>query len=269
MRRIVLLLAAIAMLGAGPALAAPPDAAPEEPAKAAATAAKPDITPETANALGAMCEFLKVQPAIAFTVELSQEVVYPKGQTVQVNRVMDVVLKRPDKLYAHVVGDGRDRVFIYDGKTAVRVDLDKKVYAVLEAPATVDGLLTMLEEKYGVIAPLSDFLYSDPCANLIDNVLVGDTLGDHLAAGKSCRHLLFTQKGADWQLWIENGKQPLPRKLVINDKEKMGWPQYSATFVKFDLHPRLTPGLFSYTPAKDMRRIDFLPANATPGEKQQ
>ena len=84
---------------------------------------------------------------MAFRAEVSQEQVYPKGQTVQVNRVLDVVLRRPDKLYARVTGDGRDRLFVYDGKTATRADLDKGVYAVLDAPATVDALLTMETER--------------------------------------------------------------------------------------------------------------------------
>jgi len=133
----------------------------------------------------------------------------------------------------------------------------------------VDGLLTLLAEKYGMVAPLSDFLVSDPCAALLDNVQVGDDLGEHLAAGKACEHLAFTQKDVDWQLWIENGKSPLPRKLVINDKEKMGWPQYSATLTKFDLHPKLPAGLFTFKPAKDARQIDFIPPTAKPIEAEK
>lgn len=272
MRRMFATLALVVLLGATAAVAAPPadapETAPKAPAQAAAAAKAPDITPETKSALDATCAFLKAQPVMAFRAEIAQDEVYPKGQTVQTNRVLDVVLKRPDKLYARVTGDGRDRLFVYDGKTATRVDLDKGVYAVLAAPPTVDALLDMLASQYGASAPLSDLLYADPCKSVLDNVRVGDTLGDHLAAGRSCRHLYFTQANADWQLWIENGKQPVPRKLVIIDKEKMGWPQYEATLVRFDFHPRLAPGLFTYTPAKNMRKIDFLPVGATQaGEK--
>ena len=147
MRRMFSALAVVALLGVAAAQAAPPtdkpEAAPKETAQAAPAAKAPDITPETANALGAMCEFLKAQPVMAFRAEVSQEQVYPKGQTVQVNRVLDVVLRRPDKLYARVTGDGRDRLFVYDGKTATRA-IWQGVYAVLDAPATVDALLTMM-----------------------------------------------------------------------------------------------------------------------------
>lgn len=247
MRRIVPVLVFLALLCAVPAAAQTPADKP------------PDITPETKAAIGAMCDFLKKQPALTFSVEVAREQVYPNGQTIQLTRLLDVALKRPNKLFIRITGDERDRIFVYDGKTVAMADLDKGVYAVLDAPPTIDAMLTMLSQQYGLSAPTSDFLYSDPCVALLDDVKTGDLLGEHLAAGRPCQHLAFTQKDVDWQLWVENGKQPLPRKLVINDKEKMGWPQFSATFTHFDLHPRLAPGLFTFTPAKDAHKIDFVP----------
>lgn len=247
MRRILPVLLALVLMGAVPASAQPPGG------KA------PDITPETNAAVGAMCDFLKKQKAVAVTVEVAREQVYPNGQTVQLTRRLDVAVKRPDKLFIRITGDERDRVFVYDGKTVAMADLDKGTYAVLDAPPTIDAMLAMLAHQYGLSAPTSDFLYSEPCAALLDDVKTGDLLGRHLAAGRPCLHLAFTQNDADWQLWVEDGKQPLPRKLVINDKEKMGWPQYSATFTHFDLHPRFPAGLFRFTPAKNARKIDFVP----------
>lgn len=257
MRRMFIALAAVAFLMMVTAAQAEP------PAKG------PDIDAKAAAAIASMCDFLKKQPTLAFRAEVSQEQVYPNGQTIQVNRVVEVALKRPDKLYVRITGDERDRVFVYDGKIATRADLDKGVYAVLDAPPSVDALLTMLSEKYGMSAPLSDLLFTEPCPPLLDNVQVGDYLGEHLAVGKACQHLAFTQKDVDWQLWIEAGKQPIPRKLVINDKEKMGWPQYAATFTQFDVHPRLPAGLFTFKPAKDAREIDFLLPTAKPIEVEK
>jgi hypothetical protein len=246
MRRIVPVLAALALLAAVSAMAQP-------------SAKAPDITPETADTVKAMSAFLASQPVMAFTVEVQHEQVYPNGQTLQLTRLLDVALKRPDKLFIRITGDERDRVFVYDGKTVALADLDKGVYSVLPAPPTVDELITMLADTYGLNAPTSDFLVSDPAKLLLEHVLTGDLVGNHLAAGMSCRHLLFTQKDVDWQLWVEDGKKPLPRKLVITDKEKMGWPQYAATFTRFNFHPRLPAGLFTFTPAKNARKIDFVP----------
>lgn len=255
MHRVLQALAVIVLLAVTAAQAEPP-------------AKEPDIDAKAEAAVTLMCDFLKKQPVMAFRAEVSQEEVYPSGQTIQVNREVEVVLKRPDKLYVRITGDDRDRVFCYDGKVAVRADLDKKVYAVVEAPPTVDAMLAMFEEKYGINAPLSDLIMSDPCAGMLDNVLVGDYLGLHLAAGKTCRHLAFTQRNVDWQLWIEEGAWPLPRKVVITDKGKAGWPQYSATLKDFSFHPRIAKGLFTFRPAKGDQQIDFLARTGSPVEKK-
>ena len=98
------------------------------------------------------------------------------------------------------------------------------------------------------------------------HVQVGDDLGTHLAAGLPCRHLAFTQPDVDWQLWIEQGTAPLPRKLVITDKQKMGWPQYAVTFTGFDFQPSLPEKLFTFTPEKNARKIEFLPLARPQGQ---
>ncbi|WP_254845359.1 DUF2092 domain-containing protein [Desulfovibrio sp. DV] len=58
---------------------------------------------------------------------------------------------------------------------------------------------------------------------------------------------------------MEKGKSALPRKVVITDKNGMGWPQYAATFTDWDTAPRLPADLFTFKPGKDLRRIEFTP----------
>lgn len=253
MRRILLLVGLLVCLAvAAQAAQGTPEAVPE-PAKT------PDIAPEASAPVAAMCGLLASRQAFTFTAEVNHEQVYPNGQTVELTNVVETAVSRPDKLYARITGDERDRVFVYDGKTVTVADLDRGVYAVIDAPATIDATLDMLTEKYGIVAPMADLLYADPCKEILANVRTGDCVGVHSAAGKACDHLFFSQKNADWQLWVEKGKSPLPRKLVINDKNLMGWPQYEATFAEWNLTPHLPAGLFSFKPGNDLRRIDFAP----------
>lgn len=253
MRHLSWLLGLLVFLAAPAALAATGDTA-AKPAEAQA----PDIAPAAAGPIKAMCDFLAAQKTFTFSAEVTSELVYPNGQTIQVSREISVAVQRPDKVYSHVVGDDTDKVFIYDGKTVTLIDRDRGVYAVTDAPATIDATLDMLSEKYGLSAPLGDFLYAHPCA-VLDRVRTGDFVGNHRAAGKICEHLAFTQEKSDWQVWIEEGKQPLPRKFVLNDKEVPGWPQYAATFTEWNTNPRLPAGLFTFTPTKDVHQIEFLP----------
>ncbi|OLN26924.1 Outer membrane protein [Desulfovibrio sp. DV] len=182
---IVVLLACLAVPAVGKAQS---QTAAPEPAKT------PDIAPEAAAPVAAMCRDLASRSALAFSAEITEEQVYPNGQTVQLTRFADVALKRPDKLYSRVTGDERDRVFVYDGKTVTVADYDRGVYAVIDAPPTIDATMAMLSEKYGLVAPLSDLLYADPCKELLANVRTGDCVGVHTAAGVACDHLAFTQK---------------------------------------------------------------------------
>ena len=254
----------------GSALAA---GTPQEQAPAASgtagdvTKKAPDIAPEASGPLKAMCQLLAAQKAFSFTADIAVEQVYPNGQNVEVSRRVVLSLKRPDKLYVRITGDDRDRVFVYDGKTVVLADFDKNVYAEADAPATIDAMLDMLETQYGVVAPIADFLYSDPYVTLLDDVRTGDFVGRHLAAGRECDHLAFSQRKTDWQLWIEaGGRTPLPRKLVLTDKEVMGWPRYAATFTDWNLNPHLPAGLFTFTPPKGANKNVFMPLASPKGE---
>ncbi len=64
----------------------------------------------------------------------------------------------------------------------------------------------------------------------------GEYLGIHEAAGVPCHHLAFEQATIDWQLWIDAGKDPLPRKLVITYKTEDEVPQYTRD------HPEVESG---------------------------
>ncbi|HML55135.1 MAG TPA: DUF2092 domain-containing protein [Solidesulfovibrio magneticus] len=253
MRRILWTAVLCAWLAAVPAGRAAAQTAPAEPAKAA------DITPEAKAPVEAMCAFLAGKKTFTFSVEINEEQVYPSGQTVQLTRFADVAVKRPDKLYSRVTGDERDREMVYDGKTVTMADYDRGVYAVVDAPPTIDAAMEMLADTYGIVAPLSDLLYADPCKAILAHVRTGDCVGAHTAGGAVCDHLAFTQKNADWQLWVEKDKTPLPRKVVITDKNVMGWPQYAAVFSDWDMTPKLPADLFTFKPGTELRRIELKP----------
>ena len=42
-----------------------------------------------------------------------------------------------------------------------------------------------------------------------------------------CEHLAFRGPDTDWQIWIETGVKPVPRKYVITSKTIAGAPQYT------------------------------------------
>ena len=95
-----------------------------------------------------------------------------------------------------------------------------------------------------MVIPLADFLYSDVYDRLMGSVQRGVYLGIHDVAGIPCHHLSFQQETIDWQLWIDAGPQPLPRKLVIAYKTEDDVPQYEVTIRKWNLAADVPDALF-------------------------
>ena len=122
-------------------------------------------------------------------------------------------------------------------------------------------------DQTGTVIPLADFLYSDVYDRLMGNVQRGVYLGIHEAAGVPCHHLSFEQATIDWQLWIDAGREPLPRKLVITYKTEDEVPQYSVTIRKWNLAATVPEALFTFTPPEGARRIEVA-AFAHPGSDE-
>ena len=166
-----------------------------------------------------------------------------------------VAMRRPDRLVGDASGDAVNRSFWYDGKVFAALDKEQNVWASGTVPPTVDEALDWVFEQTGTVVPLADFLYADSYERLMGGVQRGVYLGIHEAAGVPCHHLAFEQATIDWQIWIDAGKEPLPRKLVITYKTEDEVPQYTVTIRKWNLMPRLPDALFVFTP----------PEGATPG----
>jgi hypothetical protein len=55
-----------------------------------------------------------------------------------------------------------------------------------------------------------------------------------------CDHLAVrTAGGVDFQVWIAQGDEPLPRRIVITYKDENGQPQFWADFSNWNLAPEL------------------------------
>jgi hypothetical protein len=194
-----------------------------------------------------------------FTLEAEEtfDAEFARAYRVQLTNVRTLTLERPSRFAAVVTGDTLHRASWFDGKSLTVLNQDRKVYASLEMPGTIDGVLDALSADYEVFLPLADLLYADPYATMMAGVLYGKYLGIHQAAGVPCHHLTFGQEGAEWQIWIDAGAQPLPRKLAIAYWDLPGVPQYTAVFRRFVLDPKVTPGQFTFKAPPGATRVEL------------
>jgi hypothetical protein len=74
-----------------------------------------------------------------------------------------------------------------------------------------------------------------------------------------CDHLAVrTSKGVDFQVWVAQGSEPLPRRIVITYQEEPGQPQFWADLSDWNLSPEISDTLFTFTPPAGADRIQFL-----------
>jgi len=195
-----------------------------------------------------MSALLAKTPRLALEAEETLDEVYAGAPRIQLTNVRRAAIQRPARLASDATGDTLNRSAWYDGKTITALEKEDNTYITVEMPATIDAVLDKLADEYGIVVPLSDFLYADPYATLMEGVVYGEYRGIHLAAGVPCHHLAFSQEDIDWQIWIDAGEKPLPRKLVITYAEEPGAPQYTAVIKRWSLDPKFTEELFHFVP---------------------
>ncbi len=218
----------------------------------------PIVESRARTILQAMGEYLKTAKAFTFHAEITHEEVLGSGLKLQYSASNNIMVRRPNRIRADYWGDLRKNSFWYDGKSVTLLHTDKNLYATFSAPKDIDAAADFAMEKYGLSIPVADLVYSDPYAVLIENVRSGFYEGLHMVNGVRCHHLAFTQENIDWQIWIEDGPQAVPRKVVITHKDLPGGPQYIAVLSDWDFSVRLPDILFTFEAPDDAEQIEFL-----------
>ena len=228
-------------------------------ASLAAQAQPTGIAPEAQRLLKASTDFLASQKQFSADTRNTLEVVLKSGQKVEFNHTARLSVQRPNKLRAERTGDLVDQVFVYDGKSLTLHNPKDKAYAQVAAPDTLEGMLDFARTKLDIVAPAGDLIYPNAYGILMDGVTDGFVVGKAVIEGVLCDHLAFRAPHVDLQVWVQQGAQPLPRKLVITTRDLPNAPQFAVTMTKWNLKPTLGMQTFTFTPPAGAKKLDFLP----------
>jgi len=209
--------------------------------------------------LKASTDFVASQRSFSADTRNSLEVVLTSGQKIEFNHTASVSVQRPNKLRAERSGDLVDQVFVYNGKTLTLHNPKAKAFAQVDAPGTLEGMLDFARNRLDVVAPAGDLLYKDAYAILMDGVTEGLVIGKAVIEGVRCDHLAFRAPHVDWQIWIQEGAQPLPRRLLITTRDLPNAPQFGVTMTRWKLNPKFAPGTFDFVAPAGSAKVDFLP----------
>lgn len=177
-------------------------------------------------------------------------------------------VSRPDKMFVAVKGDHLDRGIWYDGKTITILNRKRNQYAATGVPGTIDVMLHDIAVRYGVTVPLSDLVCSSAFKTLMTNTKA--TAARYVGTAKigeiAYHHVAFEGEQIDWQIWIETGDRPLPRKLLFSYKVQAGHPRYTAMLENWDLSPTLPEKQFAFQAPAGTKPVDMLSVAADRGK---
>jgi hypothetical protein len=217
------------------------------------------------EALSTMGKYLRSLKHFAIHADTTIDEVLTTGQKVQFAGTLDYRVQMPNRLRAEVRTDRKHRDFIYDGKTLTQFSPRMKFYATIPAPATIAETLETAEQKYDVNIPLADlFLWGTEQAG-IEDIKDAAYFGPARIDGRDCDHYAYRQANVDWQVWIQQGKQPLPCKMVITTTDEPVQPQYIAV-LKWDLAPQFGNAAFAFAPPRDAKQIKIVPFSPVAGK---
>jgi len=146
---------------------------------------------------------------------------------------------------------------VFDGKTVSVIGKHLNEYASADAPGTIDQLVERLRSGAGVELPAADLLLSSSYDAMVEGVLEAKHIGQGVIDGVECEHLAFRAQETDWQIWIETGKQPIPRKYVITSKTVAAAPQYTLRIKEWKADAEVASDAFTFVPPAGAKKVDF------------
>ena len=234
-------------------------AAPQAGAQGAA------VDPVAVQTLQRMTDYLGSLKQFSVHTQITLEDLLPSGQRIDSDISTNVVISRPNKLHAERRGELFKQAFYYDGKTLTFYNSSADVYATEPAPATIEEMLDYARESLGLIIPASDMVYRNAFPLLMQGVTSATVIGKAVIKGVTCDHLAFSRPDVDFQVWVADGKQPLPCKYVVTDTSTPALISISTVMSDWNVASAVTDDRFSFDPPDGAKAISFIPLDVSSG----
>jgi len=213
------------------------------------------IEPDAATVLAAMSGYLGGLQAFTADYSVDVDVITQQGQKLEFSSSGALAIQRPDRLHVTRTGMVVDAEIFLDGSNLTIFGNNLNGYIQLPA-ASIDEAIDTLRNETDLDAPGADLLSSSPLAEDVTDVVSGTHVGMAYVDGIEVHHLAFRGKSVDWQLWVQNGDQPLPLKYVITSKWMTGAPEYTLRLHNWNVAPEIDAASFTFTPPADATKLE-------------
>lgn len=201
----------------------------------------------------------RLASARSFTVDAVREMDAEllEGRTAPDSAGIHVEVRRPDKLHAVLKSPGEERHFYFDGREVAVYDATKKFYATEPVRGNLDDMLRYLDEHFGFMPPLAEFVANNPWAFLGVRSRSAQLAGTRSFNGAECQQVNITGELADAQLWVA-AATGLPCGLTATFTRMEGSPKLRAGFSNWRIGADVPDARFVFRPPAGARRIPMM-----------
>lgn len=205
-------------------------------------------------------DYLASLQQFSLLADTTIEVVLLDGQKIQFDNSVNTTVQRPDKMHARRLGDLMEQELFYDGETLTLLDSSAGYHASAAAPDNLEDALDFARETLDIVAPAGDFIHSNAFDILMENVESAIYIGSSYVEGSVCDHLAFSAptNDTDFQVWVQQGEEPLPRRIVITSREITNAPQFTVHIREWDIHPKIGAESFRFQAPENSQEIEFI-----------
>jgi hypothetical protein len=231
----------------GIVLATGAHAGAQAPAPVPAAQAKATDTQKLAHELLLRAaRFLAQAPRFSVTVASNYDALQADGEKIEFGERRKVILNRPGQFRVETErSDGRRGWTVFTGKEIVVVDVTNRVYATDPQPGGIDDSIVHFISDLGLRLPLALMLTTRMPSEFEKRVRSADYVEKTNLLGTPAHHIAVRGETVDFQVWIADGAQPVPLRVVINYRDEPGQPQFRATLSDWNFAPAITAATFA------------------------
>jgi hypothetical protein len=237
---------------------APQEGTKTVPAALSGEASKetPAIDPRALDKLKVMSDTLAQAKSVQFEARSMVPIKSPNGLWVSLFGSARVVKESTEKLFAETRGDFFPYDFYFDGKTVTAYSPTKNFYAEKAAPGTIEDVIEAAYQEEGKSFPYADILVAEPFKVLTDELVQAAYVGQSTIGGVKTDHLVFANKGVEWQIWI-GVEDHLPRLVYGNYFDDISEPSYTVGFLNWKVNQSVPPETFVFQNTSKAAKVEF------------
>lgn len=205
--------------------------------------------------LRAMSDYLAGLESFSFSTDEKHDRGFLAGERKTVKKKQNITIRRPNKLVWSVTGNKRHAFGVYDGENLSYSIREKKAYAQVSAPDTLDDTLDFVSAGLRLPMPVADILYTSPYDSYVLPDTRGEYIGEEKVHGVSCHHLSFSHPALEWEMWIQTGDKPLLRKLSLFYTQVEEVPESTIYLNNWNASPEIKADTFNFTAPEGFQHV--------------